>query len=265
MTYLFSINKLKEIGENIENIDSPESLQEAIQEAKDICDQYNFELKSIPGKLERWKNVLKDLGIYKKNTDAEDVAEEVLVEEAKSGAVEAVEEAQVKLKETVKELEEYKAAQPSLYEIGGIPIDHLYNPNPSYSTDTITQSIISSKNVDRVNEDAENANTTLSARIILKGDDSITRLNSLKSFREKKKLIKLVFNQVYDKMLITEIRPKFDSSDSIEVELSFEHLFVAGVKRTKEPIKAFEQPTKKKTTAGKQGSMKWEHGQLELR
>jgi len=259
VSIISDMKRFKDIGTQIENIDitdidSPESLETAIQEAKDIAENYLFEMKAIPGRLQRWADVLKDIGIYTAATDVEDLAQETLLGEIKTEATSDMEDAQTYLTEALEETESLRASTATQYDIGGVAIDYLYNPNPVESTDTISQSIVSSENVDRANEDAEHNNTTLTATVVLSGDDRTTRLNQIRTMRKNKELITVVFNETYDKMLIKNISPKFDGSDSIEVDITFENLFVQTLQRTAEPMSYFEQPTKSTTTAGQQGT-----------
>lgn len=259
MSIISDMKKFKTIGEQIENIDitdidSPEALESAIQQAQDIAENYLFEMRAIPGRLQRWADVLKDLTIYTEAVDTEELAQEAILTSVKTEVITDMEDAQAKLADALEEIESSRASQATIYDIGGIAIDYLYNPNPIESTDTVSQSIVSSQNLDKLNEDAEHNNTTLSATIILSGDDRMTRLNQIRALRKSKSIITVVFNEVYDQMLITGISPKFDSSDSIEVEISFENLFVQTLQRTAEPMSYFEQPVKTTTTAGQQGT-----------
>lgn len=255
MSILSDSIKFRDYKNKIPSIQGPDELQNVIQEAKDLAETYVYDLKGVPRQLNRWLEYSKELGLYSGNTDNPILANSILFAETKKGAEQQCGIAEERLIAKMQELEARRQVSEILYFIGDVGIDYLYNPNPSYSTSAISQPIVTNQSPERLNEDAENDNTTISATIILEGDDREARLNQLLEYRNKKQLVKCVFNKVYDSMLITGINPEYDGTEnSITIGVSFENLFVATAQRTKKPVEAFKTPLKEKTSVGKQGS-----------
>lgn len=255
MSILSGSIKFRDYKNKIPSIQGPDELQNVIQEAKDLAETYVYDLKGVPRQLNRWLEYSKELGLYSNNTDNPILANSTLFAETKKGAEQQCGIAEERLIAKMQELEARRQVTELLYFIGDVGIDYLYNPNPSYSTSAISQPIVTNQSPERLNEDAENDNTTISTTIILEGDDRGARLNQLLEYRNKKRLVKCVFNKVYESMLITGINPEYDGTEnSITVGISFENLFVATAQRTKEPVEAFKTPEKENTSVGKQGT-----------
>lgn len=130
-----------------------------------------------------------------------------------------------------------------VYSIAGIKIDGVYNPNPTFETYTYSQPIVSSENVDNLSEHAENTNPILTIKCVLRGEDRQTRLDNLNKIRESKKIIQVIVNKVYDKMLITKIKPNYtNSTNDLEFTIELENVFVAQLKRVVNKKQISKQP-----------------------
>ena len=76
----------------------------------------------------------------------------------------------------------------------------------------------------------------INATCILKGNNIEERFTSICNIRENKQIIKVILNKVYEKLLITSIKPKYKNSEDLEFDISFENLFIAQFKRTTKQV-----------------------------
>lgn len=231
MSILDDIKNIEGLVDSMKDIRKPEDLQNIIQNGKDVFDKNIDAVKNIPGELERWQDMAKDLGILSENTDLVAGAKDFLFRNAVDLTKGTFSEGKLGLENLLSVKSSLVNKELSYFSIGGVKIDFVYNPNPRYETNAVSQPIISSTDIDRVSEDAENQNPTLSVRCVLKGEDRETRFEELNRLRETKTLNQVVLNKTYDRMLITRLKPSYANTNDLEFIIEFENIFVAQLKR----------------------------------
>lgn len=249
MSILDDIYNANNLLDSIKDIRRPEDLQQTIQGGKDIFDKYITDLKNIPAELERWQDVAKDLGFLSENTDFVNDAKDLLFKTALDNTTGIFKEGIGGLKNIMSSNVDKFGVKIEMYSVGGIKIDYLYEVSPTYETYTVTQPIISKSNLDVLSEDAENTNPSLKFRCILKGNDKQTRFDNLNSIRESKKILQVVANKLYDKMLITRLKPIYTNTEDLEFEIELEEVFVAQLKRTEAKKETTKTANKAKSKA----------------
>jgi len=253
VSILSDIDKLTKYRDVIPDIKSPDKLIDTIRNTKDVASRYAYDLKDIPRQLKSYEDVLVDIGLFSKATDVESQAKELYESMVPEGVKTTINSAISKLG-FLNFDKQSRSSKFTSYFIEDVKIDKLFNPNPRYSSSTVSQPIVSSQAVDRLDEDIENDNTTISMKIYLEGDNREERLKKLLIYRENKKIVKAVLDVVYDKVAIKDISPVKDGSNVLEIDIELESLFIATLQTTKEPIKSMEQALNKTTTDGKQGA-----------
>lgn len=252
MNLIPDIDQLKRLKDTIKDIRKPEDLETIVQGGKDVIENYIYDLKGIPGELERWENVLEDITGLSINTDFPAIAENIYFQQAKEGITNCLGSAGEKLGKLLKKNNAVDVIPQALFYIGDIPVDYVTEFSLSHSTEAISQAIVSAKsNIDRLNEDAENKNDTFYTQIYLKGDDRAERYKAINALRINKILNKVILNEVYDQMLITNIDINFDSTDTLILNISFEKIFVATLQKTNTSLTNAVKGTGNK---GKQGT-----------
>lgn len=233
MSILDDIYGVDNLIEGFKDIRTPEDLQNTIQNGKDIFDKYITDIKNVPAELERWQNVAKDLGILSENTDFVNDAKDILFKQAVDMSKGTFLEGKLGLDNLLLTKESLLGLNASKMSIGGVTIDYVYNPNPEYETNTVSQPIISSSNIDNLSEHAENNNPTLTMRVFLKGEDRQTRFDEINQLRETKQIVQVVTNQVYDRMIITRLKPRYNNTiNGLEFQIELENVFIAQLQRT---------------------------------
>ena len=253
MSILSDINKFTEYKDIIPKVKDSTELVGVIRDAKDLASHYAYDLKGIPNQLKSYEDVLVDIGLYSKATEVEDQAKELYETIVPTGVQTVIDSAISKLG-FLNFDKQSSSTKFSTYFIEDVKIDKLFNPNPSYSSTTVSQPIVSSATVDRVNEDMENDNTTVSMKIYLEGSNQEARLQQLLTYRADKQLVKAVLDVVYDQVIIKNVNPYKDGSNVMEIDLEMEELYIATLQTTKEPIKSMEQPLNTTSSDGKQGT-----------
>lgn len=233
MSILDDIYGVDNLIEGFKDIRTPEDLQNTIQNGKDIFDKYITDIKNVPAELERWQNVAKVLGILSENTDFVNDAKDILFKQAVDMSKGTFLEGKLGLDNLLSTKESLLGLNASKMSIGGVMIDYVYNPNPEYETNTVSQPIISSSNIDNLSEHAENNNPTLTMRVFLKGEDRQTRFDEINQLRETKQIVQVVTNQVYDRMIITRLKPRYNNTiNGLEFQIELENVFIAQLQRT---------------------------------
>lgn len=233
MSILNDIYNADKVIEELKNIRSPEDLQFTIQNAKDIFDKYATDVKGVVSELERWQDMAKDIGILSEGTDYVNQAQDILLNTAIDLTKGSCLEGKLGLENLLLSKNKLLSKETSYFTIGGVKIDYVFRPAPEYETETSSQPIVSSGNIDRLSENAENQNPTLRIRCILKGEDRVTRFKQINQIRENKQIIKVVINEVFDRMIITRLKPNYDNStNSLEFSIDLENIFVAQLKRS---------------------------------
>lgn len=250
MSILDDIKNIEGLVESLEEVRKPEDLQNIIQNGKDIFDKNIDAVKNIPSELERWQDMAKDLGILSENTDLVAGAKDILFRNAVDLTKGTFLEGKLGLENLLSVNGSLLNKELSYFSIGGVKIDFVYNPNPRYETNAVSQPIISSTDIDRVSEDAENQNPTLSVRCVLKGEDRETRFEELNRLRETKTLNQVILNKTYDRMLITRLKPSYANTNDLEFTIEFENIFVAQLKRA-----AAKKAASNKAAATKGGNL----------
>lgn len=252
MNLIPDIHQLERLKDSIKDIRKPEDLTKIVQGGKDVVENYIYDLKGIPAEIERWGNVLEDITGLSINTDFSAVAENIYFQQAKEGITNCLGSAGEKLGKLLKKNNAVDVIPQALFYIGDIPVDYVTEFSLSHSTEAISQAIVSAKsNIDRLNEDAENKNDTFYAQIYLQGDNRVDRYKAINTLRIKKVLNKIVFNEVYEQMLITNIDISPDSSNTIILNISFEKVFIATLQKTDASLTNTVKGTGNK---GKQGT-----------
>lgn len=244
MSILDDIKRLDNLKDNILNdVKSPEQLMEKIQGIQDIVDQHIHELEGIPELLQRWKDTLENLKEYSLNTDFPSIFEFDMFKSIWEKSQEIIDSATAGLFDKAGMISSIKHKEILFYSINDVKIDYIYEPNPSYKTTTESQPIVSSSNIDRLNENAENENPTIKYKCILVGSDAQERFDKINDLRQNKQLVKIVTNKVFEKLLITSLKPYYDCSpNTLEFEISLEKIFVA------ELIRKRKRETKERKT-----------------
>lgn len=222
---LFEIDTLLE---NFENIRTPEDLQYTIQSAQDVFSKYAAYIKKIPSDLERWQDTLKNLGVLSENTDIVSEAKDMIFTSVYNASKGTIFEGKLGLESLLKS----EKTQNLYYSIGNIKIDYVYNLKPRYRTRAESQPIVSSKDLDRLNEHAENENPVYTMQVGLKGDDVERRFSQILSLKDSKKIIKIVTSEVVEKCLITDISLTRNNMSGIIFDITFQNVFIAQLKRT---------------------------------
>ena len=236
-----SLSDTKKIKENLRSASSPADLKKNSQELKDISSRFIFDVKGVINKLDQVLKISNGSGI------------EVL--DANKTAFNQAQKVEIALEKRIKEMGLNESVE-SIFFIDEIPIDFLYNPTPFYSTNTISQSIVTNRVYDVLSEDAENKNMTLSASIIFEGADKETRYKKVLKLRDEKKVIRCIFDQVYENMLITSLTAEKDGNlKEVRIDIAFEQIFFASVQDTEKPINSFKQPLQSRSSMGKTGSI----------
>lgn len=230
MPSLNDLFKVDETLENFKNIRSPEDLLSTIQGAKDIFSSYASQLKKIPNDLMRWENTLKSLGLLSENTDMVSGDKDILFKEVYNLTQGTILEGKLGLEKIISNKNYFDKSL--IYSIDGIKLDYVYNLKPTYITSSASTPIVSSKDIDRLNEHAENENPTYSMQVGLKGDDADRRFEQILSLKNSKKLVKVITNKVFEKVLIKKISLTYNNKEGILFDISFEDVFVAQLKRT---------------------------------
>ncbi|MEJ6467261.1 phage baseplate protein [Fusobacterium ulcerans] len=252
MNLIPDIHQLERLKDSIKDIRKPEDLTKIVQGGKDVVENYIYDLKGIPAEIERWGNVLEDITGLSINTDFPAVAENIYFQQAKEGITKCLGSAGDKLNKLLKKNSTLDVVPQALFYIGDIPVDYVTELSLSHSTEAISQAIVSAKsNIDRINEDAENKNDTFYAQIYLQGDNRVDRYKAINTLRINKALNKIVFNEVYEQMLITNIDISPDSSNTIILNISFEKVFIATLQKTEASLTNTVKGTGNK---GKQGT-----------
>lgn len=252
MNLIPDIHQLERLKDSIKDIRKPEDLTKIVQRGKDVVENYIYDLKGIPAEIERWGNVLEDITGLSINTDFPAVAENIYFQQAKEGITKCLGSAGDKLNKLLKKNSTLDVVPQALFYIGDIPVDYVTELSLSHSTEAISQAIVSAKsNIDRINEDAENKNDTFYAQIYLQGDNRVDRYKAINTLRINKALNKIVFNEVYEQMLITNIDISPDSSNTIILNISFEKVFIATLQKTEASLTNTVKGTGNK---GKQGT-----------
>lgn len=252
MNLIPDIHQLERLKDSIKDIRKPEDLTKIVQRGKDVVENYIYDLKGIPAEIERWGNVLEDITGLSINTDFPAVAENIYFQQAKEGITKCLGSAGDKLNKLLKKNSTLDVVPQALFYIGDIPVDYVTELSLSHSTEAISQAIVSAKsNIDRINEDAENKNDTFYAQIYLQGDNRVDRYKAINTLRINKALNKIVFNEVYEQMLITNIDISPDSSNTIILNISFEKVFIATLQKTEASLTNTVEGTGNK---GKQGT-----------
>lgn len=252
MNLIPDIHQLERLKDSIKDIRKPEDLTKIVQGGKDVVENYIYDLKGIPAEIERWRNVLEDITGLSINTDFPAVAENIYFQQAKEGITKCLGSAGDKLNKLLKKNSTLDVVPQALFYIGDIPVDYVTELSLSHSTEAISQAIVSAKsNIDRINEDAENKNDTFYAQIYLQGDNRVDRYKAINTLRINKALNKIVFNEVYEQMLITNIDISPDSSNTIILNISFEKVFIATLQKTEASLTNTVKGTGNK---GKQGT-----------
>lgn len=252
MNLIPDIHQLERLKDSIKDIRKPEDLTKIVQGGKDVVENYIYDLKGIPAEIERWGNVLEDITGLSINTDFPAVAENIYFQQAKEGITKCLGSAGDKLSKLLKKNSTLDVVSQALFYIGDIPVDYVTEFSLSHSTEAISQAIVSAKsNIDRINEDAENKNDTFYAQIYLQGDNRVDRYKAINTLRINKALNKIVFNEVYEQMLITNIDISPNSSNTIILNISFEKVFIATLQKTDASLRNTVKGTVSK---GKQGT-----------
>lgn len=254
MNLLRDINKLENISKTIKNVRTPEDLLSIIQDCKDVFGSNIYELKGYMCKIERWEETIKDLTGLSLNSNFPDLAKNEFFKEAKSNVESLIKKSNGTLTNVLKNnqtlIKSKNDISNSVFSIGGVKVDYIFNYTLDYTTDTISQRIVSTQNVDRLNEDAENQNLKFSADIWLSGDDRNNRYNSLLKLRENKSIVKVIFNEVFNNVIITKISIKFDRKNTLILNMSFEDLFIATLKKSSTSLLNVVKATTNKGTQG---------------
>jgi hypothetical protein len=258
MSILSTINKLDKYRDQIPDITDVSELQEIISSCKDLTEAYSYDLKGIPYKFQRWYDYLNNIDFFTQNTDNETLYRDILVDSVKEGSVSAIDDTEELMRDKLKELDDNSdsvTSSEASYYIGDVEVDYLITPNPSYSASAVSTPIVTDELQDTLNEDVEVNNTTISTTIVLEGDDISDRLSALVTYMNSKSRIKLIFDEVYNSVVITSINPVKDGSiNSIKIGISFENIFVATTQVTKVPSSSFSTSEKSVTSSGKQGT-----------
>lgn len=222
---LFRVDTLLE---NYNNIRTPEDLQYTIQSAQDVFSKYASYLNKIPNDLERWQDTLNNLGVLSENTDVVSEAKDMIFASVYNASKGTIFEGKLGLEGLLKS----EKTETSYYSVGGIKVDYIYNLKPRYRTRAESQPIVSSRDLDRLNEHAENENPVYSMQIGLKGDDAERRFGQILGLKDSKKIIKIVTDEVVEKCLITDISLTRNNLSGIIFDITFQNVFIAQLKRT---------------------------------
>ena len=232
MSVLKDMFEVDNLIDKFESISDPEDLSDLIQSGKDVFDKHITELKNIPSELERWQSVAQELGVLSENTDYVSTAKDLFLEQAINMSKGTMLEGRLGLENILASKNALLEKENYTFSIGGVKIDYMYNPSPDYSTRAYSQPIVSSSNIDVLSEHAENENTVIQINCILTGDDFQSRFNQINQMRENKQIIQVVANEVFDRVIITRLRPKYDNTvGSLEFSIELENIFVAQLKR----------------------------------
>lgn len=258
MSILSTINDLSKYRDSIPDITDVSELQEVMSACKDLTEAYSYDLKGIPYKFQRWNDYLSNIDFFSTVTDSENTYYDTIIDTVKADSVTEIDTVEEKMREKLAELDSITESASYEYYIGDVPIDYLITPNPSYTASAVSTPIVTDELQDVLNEDVEVNNTTISATIVLSGDDMTDRLNTLIGYLKGKNLIKLIFDDVYSNVVVTSVSPLKDGSiNTIRLDISFESLFVASVQTTtitKTPATSVKTSQKSVTSSGKQGT-----------
>lgn len=248
---MYSLENLLEQAKEIEN---PETLSYVVEQSKDLIDNYVNELKGIPQEINQWMDTIENITGLSINTELSDFAKKIYTENSKNGIINCLERATSGLKGILSSNTE--TFQDSLFMINDIPINFVFKILPKHKASSISQPIISEKiDVDRLNEDVENTNDTYDFKIALTGEDRYERYKKIIALKEKKKINKFVFNEVYEQMLITDISLEINNTNTLNLDISAEKIFVASLTTIPEAVAGYETENKSTSNVGKQGSL----------
>lgn len=223
---LFEVDRLLD---DFKNIRTPEDLSATVQSAQDVVSGYASQIKKVPADLERWESTLQHLGILSENTNMVSGAKDILFKQVYDSTKGTILEGKLGLEKLIKSKGE---KTPLYYSVGGVKIDYIFDLKPRYTVKDESQPIVSSKDLDRLNEYAESENPTYSMRCGLKGDDAERRFEQILSLTNSKVITRVIANKVFDRVLINVLSPRYTNADGIGFDISFKNVFVAQLKRT---------------------------------
>lgn len=245
---------LENLLDEAKKIENPETLSYVVQQSKDLVDNYVNELRGIPQEINQWVDTVENITGLSISTDVTEFAKEIYTKNAKNGIVDCLGRATSGLKSLLSSNAE--SYQDSLFMINDIPIDLVFSVSPKHKASSISQPIISEKtDIDRLNEDVENANDTYDFKITLTGEDRYERYKKIVKLKEGKKINKFIFNEVYEQMLITDISLEITNENVLHLSISAEKIFVASLTTIPEAMPGYETENKSTSNAGKQGTL----------
>ena len=123
---------------------------------------------------------------------------------------------------------------------------------------TVTTHNIDDNSADSIASHVNNDFMTFSIQVNLQGDDKETRLDKLKDIRKKKQLAVFSYDELIDKLIITNISDEKVGINTIQVDISFTQIQFATLKREEKPQPTLKTTVTKKKNTGKQGTTKKE-------
>lgn len=230
MANLKDLFEIDTILENFHKIRTPEQLLGAIQSAQDVFDKNIAYIRKVPNDLARWETTLKNIGILSENTNVVSEARDTIFRTVHNATKGTILEGKLGLESLISEGNAEK--QTLAQSIGDVKVDYVFYLKPKYKTTTTSQPIISSKNLDRLNEHAENENDVYIMSVGLKGQDAERRFQQINSIRTEKQIIRIVANRVLDQCLITDISTTEDNKSGIILDITLQNVYIAQLKRT---------------------------------
>lgn len=119
---------------------------------------------------------------------------------------------------------------------------------------SVTTHNIDDNSADSIASHVSNDFMTFSIQANLQGDDRETRLEKLKEIRKKKQLAVFSYDELIDKLVITNISDEKIGINTIQVDISFTQIQFATVKREEKPQPELKTTVAKKKNTGKQGT-----------
>lgn len=230
MALLKDMFEVDSIIEGFEKIKTPEQLLEVVQKSQDVFDKYISFVKKVPSDLARWEDTLKNMDILIENSNIVSSTADKVFDSINTATKGTILEGKLGLENLISS--KNKEKQTLGISIGDIKVDYINEIKPKYTTTTESQPIISMQNIDRLNEHAENENTTYKLEVALRGEDAETRFKQINALRSEKRIIRVVGTEVYDQCLITGIERTIDNKNGVVFEITLENIYIAQLKRT---------------------------------
>ena len=121
---------------------------------------------------------------------------------------------------------------------------------------SVTTHNIDDNSADSIASHVSNDFMTFSIQANLQGDDRETRLEKLKEIRKKKQLAVFSYDELIDKLVITNISDEKIGINTIQVDISFTQIQYATLKRETVPTTSKKTTVTPKKKTGKQGTTK---------